>query len=386
MKKIFSIILILLSLSAAFGQDKGIESLMTRRYLSCEDIYYNVTFLIPEFYNKNEKDTLQEIITYWEKKCGNSEPLTRCKILLSIENHTFNESLYDFSIIYNLLNYGGSYLNDKIYDRNEFDSYYWQYVVTQDNLDLFTLDLAKSLLNREDLSAVEKFIVNIYAGTPDISFGVLATEDFYGTKIQQYYFEAVGRLKQAYVGHFDMGIGAWAPLDNLTAVGGHTTIVFRGGVRYKQAYADAALGFKFGRSQEIYQVQVNDSIWDTDYFFGGYVGLDVGQRFLKAGKNSFDIIGGIAYDGFSALNVTNTNSKTDVSKSINSLNLNVGLGYKYYSSPWNYYGVDVKYNFVDFQNAGGTDLDGNVITVNFMYGFFGGKNNDIRLEELGYKK
>ncbi len=86
MKHIFKILTILFFTSNVYGQIDGIENLMTRRYLSCQDIGYNAQFLIPEFYKKDSKDTLNAIIDYWEKHCGLTEEIIRCKILLAIDN------------------------------------------------------------------------------------------------------------------------------------------------------------------------------------------------------------------------------------------------------------------------------------------------------------
>jgi hypothetical protein len=183
----------------------------------------------------------------------------------------------------------------------------------------------------------------------------------------------------------DLMVGAWIPQGNLSVVGSHPFIGLRGGVKYKKLTADVSLGFKFGKAAELYQVYHNDSLWNTDHFFGGYLGLDVGFEALSISNNTFEIVGGIAYEGFDALKVDDPNSNNDISKSLNSLNLNVGIGYRYYFVDRNYFGVDIKYNFVDFQNTGATDLSGDVLSINFLYGFFGNSYKKQRLDELEYK-
>jgi len=130
---------------------------------------------------------------------------------------------------------------------------------------------------------------------------------------------------------------------------------------------------------------MNDSIWNTTHFLGVYIGLDLGYELFRFENISFNLIGGIGYDAFDALEVNETCSCETSRKSLGSLNLNIGLGNKYYIKNWNYIGVDLKYNIVDYNNPNGTDLSGNAITLNVIFGFIGGKFQDRRLQELDYK-
>ena len=116
------------------------------------------------------------------------------------------------------------------------------------------------------------------------------------------------------------------------------------------------------------------------------MGFDFGYELFSIKKNNFDLIGGIAFDGFDALSSDNSNSNNNISKSINSLNLNIGLGYKHFLNSWNYLGFDFKYNFVNYDNKNGTDLAGNTITINLIYGFMGNRYKDNILRQLDYKK
>ena len=85
MKRFKTLLLIAFISTYALGQIDNVEKLMTRKYLSCEDINYNVKFLIPSFYDKGNTDTLYSVLDYWENHCGNSEELTRCNIIFSFD-------------------------------------------------------------------------------------------------------------------------------------------------------------------------------------------------------------------------------------------------------------------------------------------------------------
>lgn len=384
MKKLTNIILFVIASNSIFGQVDNIESLMTRRYLSCQDIHYNVQYLIPEYHQKGSYDTLNAIVNYWENQCGTSEELVRCKILLAIDRGDFSEENYDSNIINYLIEYKNG-LNPIYYTYGRVYFNYNGYSYNQpDILKNFTVQLASDLLKRNNLKPIEIFFLRVYSNDLKNTFSMIMTEDFNTTLLQESYFKEVHRYKKPMLGHYDFLLGAWIPQNNLQILGSHPFLGIRGGIKYKNLIVDATLGFKFGKSLNVYQVQENDSIWDTDHFFGGYIGLDAAIEIFTIQRSSIDLIGGIAYDGFDALKVKDKNSNDDISKSINSLNLNIGLGYKYYFNKLNYIGLDVKYNFLNYKNHRGTDLGGNAFSIHLIYGFRGNRYNINRLENLDY--
>ena len=380
MKQILQILLILFFIAPIYGQVDDIESVMTRRHLSCQDIRFNVQYLIPKFYENNSKDSLHATIRFWEKLCGISEKSTRCKILLAIDERNFSESIYDYTI----LNYVVEYKNRSIQKGNYYGHNYIAYSNTPDTLNQFTVDLANKLLKRNDLKAIEKFYLRIYSNDFENTFTMLQTDEFNGTIIQDMYYKEVELYIKQVVLHVDFMGGVWIPQDNLATVGSHPFFGFRAGVRYEDIIADVVLGFKFGKSPNVYQIHARDSIWDTDRFFGAYFGFDFGLEMHRINNSSFDLIGGIAYDGFDALKVDDPNTNAEIFESLGSLSLNIGLGYKYNLDPWSYLGVDIKYNFVDIENPMGTDLSGNILTINLIYGLYGSEYNANKLEFLDY--
>ena len=306
-----------------YGQIDQIENLMTRRYLSCADIFNNVSYLIPEYYEKENKDTLQAIIAYWENRCGISEALVRCKILLSIDEGNFSENLYNDNIL-NMLR-DEKIINTRNLFRNYWDDYSYDGLLTK-----FTTALAQKLLETKEVSAIEKFFLNVYANdfTPD--FQILESDDFNGTRIKELYIQEKKACNQTMYFNGELMAGVWIPQGNLTVIGAHPFLGVRPGLKYKKMIASLTLGFKFIESRNKYQVFADNVIWDTNHFFGGYIGLDIDYELFRLKKNSIGVIGGIALDGFDTLNDKKDSSKNKVSKSVNSLNLNIGLGYKFH--------------------------------------------------------
>ena len=375
MKRIIKSFLLLVISFQMYGQMEDIESLMTRRYLSCIDIMYNVSYLIPEYYEKGNKDTLQAIMTYWEDHCGMSEEFVRCKIILSIDDGTFNESLYEDNILRMLREYerNNTLYNDKIVNWNYYYGGHYgnNYFV---HLNKFTVELSKTLLETKKLLAVERFFLRIYANDFDQPLlKMLESDELNGTRIKELYLQEKKVRENAMYFHNDWMLGVWIPQGNLDILGVHSFFGYRPGVKYKKIIADLAFGLKFGKTPNTYQVYKNGIIWDTKHFFGGYIGLDAGYELFRLKNNGINLIGGIAWDGFDVLNEKVENSKDNkITKTINSLNMNIGLGYKFHfkNRGYNqrYLGLDIKYNFVNYKNPNGTNLDGNTFTVNLILG------------------
>ena len=67
MKKVFLFLLLSINMTA-FAQD--FDNLMTQRYLTCNDISVNCISLFMDYYSENKLDTANNLLKYWENKCG----------------------------------------------------------------------------------------------------------------------------------------------------------------------------------------------------------------------------------------------------------------------------------------------------------------------------
>jgi len=93
-------------------------------------------------------------------------------------------------------------------------------------------------------------------------------------------------------------------------------------------------------------------------------------------------VGGIGYDGFEAIS-ENVDAGV-ASKSINSLNINLGAGYRYYyKGDGRYLSLQPRINTVNYANKRGSDLSGNTISIRLIWGFSSNEGRDRQLERLG---
>jgi hypothetical protein len=388
MKKIILLFFLFVFKSFLYSQT-GIDKLITEKAPNCEDIAYNCSQLIEKYYISNNIDSLKLVIDYWEKKCGLSEPILRTKILLSIKENNFTESLYDSTVYDYIRKY-----KDRIECKQPTETYfyykiYFSFVQINGAFDKFTTRLANELKNSQNENKIEFLFCKLYSGYPNEFFEGIQNKDKYnGTKLKEYYYKLIDKYINLPEFHWSLYSGIWIPLDNAKILGNHPLLGFEAGSKCKKFSYNISINLKFGRTANEYLIVLKDSIRKTNYFLGGYIGFDVERELLKIRNNEIEIRLGIAYDGFSTLQV-NTNDKNpdnDEGRSINSLNLNAGISYKHNFKNNKYIGIRGKYNFVQYKNTGGTNLSGNTITIELVYGGFTNYQKQYNLKALNYNK
>lgn len=361
------------------AQKIDVDRLMSRHIPNCEDITLNCMLLVPAYYNHNQTDTLNALLDYWETNCHISEPLLRIKILLAIKNNVFSESLYPCSV----LDFIDQYRSDVSYLGSSRNN--WYHVAGTIGFYNFTRKLAGELKSKP-LSPLESFFADLYSDNFNGIFLRLKGKEFAGTLLQHCYLSTIRECDRKSEGHWALYVGAWYPFDNLNLVGIHPVIGGKLGIKYRRLILDLSVNIKFVNSANSYQVFKNDSLWDTRYFFGAYIGIDAGFEVLRHKKHEIDLIGGLGYEGFDALKNQNSNSSDKVSVSLSSLNLNFGLGYRFYLSSTTYIGLQGRYNFVNFLNHKGTNLSGNTMEFYILIGNSGNNYKSTHLRMLDVTK
>jgi hypothetical protein len=387
MKKLIALMLLLTFMKISYAQE-GIERQMTGKAPNCEDIAFNCSQLVEKYYNSSNIDSVKAILAYWEDKCGLSEPVFRMNILLAIREGKFSESLYDSTVIDHIGRF-----SDRVKCTDPVDSYlyfqiYFSYVQIKGSFDKLTGQIAENLLGSLDENSLEYLFCKLYAGNADYFYNELQSKDKYnGTKLKEYYFTLVNESLKLYEFNIAFYSGVWIPFSSANTLGVHPIIGLDAGCKYRKFIFNLSMYLKFAKTPNDYTVVAEDSLWTTDYFFGGYVGLDIEREIIKFGNNEIDFLIGVGYDGFGALDysLADASDENDVGKNINSLNINTGLGYRYNFKGHSYLGIRGKYNFVNYKNTGGTDLSGNTASIVLVIGGFSNNKKYSGLKALNYK-
>lgn len=357
---------------------------------SCSQIFRSSIQLLPEFYQKGEVDSALLFIDYWEYHCGVSELSNRAKILFSISGSHATD-LRSLNLM-QLITLGGKDLKMNMLAPNTFSYLVYLNGIFPENytnefvqdFNSFTTYLADSLYQAGRYGDdFEKDLLDFYRGNYENLWSGLRNNAYGDEDIQTFYNNTIDdALKRRPEFSYSFLTGIWVPNGNASLFGVKPELGFQMGAKINRVMMDVVMAFKFTNSRESYQVFNQDSLFESRGFFGGYIGFETGFVFSRNLRNEWYALGGIAYDGMDLLNFDEDDEYSNVS--INSLNLNLGIGYRHFYSASNYIGLRGQYHFVDYQNPGGRDISGNTTTLRLLWGFSGNAAKTYLLPRMYY--
>jgi hypothetical protein len=372
----------------AFSQSEP-DTLLKEEPLDCEIVAYNSTSLIMYFYTIHDFDSIEIVLNNWESYFGISEPIVRTRILFSILENRFSESMYDSTIVDYVLNYERRMDTTSTLSLYKNYKYYFGCVPIRGDYDYFTQSIADTLLQRIFDDPMELFFSELYANVLNDAVKELQLDTIYdNTEFRSYYDEKVEPWRQKADLNLNFFTGAWIPSGNAALLGNHPLLGMQVGAHTPKMTYNLTMAFRLFKSKNEYKILRDGNIETTDKFFGGYFGLDIEREILKWRKNEFELLAGIGYDAIASVleDTEDDDPNNDVGHTINSLNTNFGLGYRHYLSDKTYIGLQGKYNIMNYANKGGTDLSGDILTISLFYGGFINHQKDFELNELRYVK
>jgi hypothetical protein len=386
MNRALLFVLLLIS-TTAFAQRNIDQELMVQTP-NCENVAFNSSRLIEHYFGQKNYDSINVVFNRWEEFCGTTEPLFRLKVLHQIQIGKYSEDWMDKEYLMNFiylyldrLDYSKQPNAKLIYERYKIP---FGYITFNSPFDDLTVIWANSLLEHDNLLPVERAFCLLYSNQTEAFWKMMKNKQLSGTKLQEEYALQVGKTKKMVEGNFGFMTGLMLPFSNLKDVVGVKPIFgFQFGLKQNKLQYDLTMLLRSGKTKQEYLIIYQGEPKMTDYYFGGYVGLDVDYELWKNKKKEFDLLTGIAYDGFDA--VESDTEKNIKGKSINSLNLNLGLGFRFYGKGMNYWGVQTKYNIVNYINKQGTDFSGDYISLIVSYNFFGNIRKRSMMERLQMK-
>lgn len=386
MKGIKNTLLTLIAIVAAFCanaqvNEKIVESMMTKRVLTCKDISLNAMFLIPKLYEQQKYDTLESLMNYWNHNCGIDEHLAAFIILYNIDRGTFkeefqnlgknplagsrsaNEQFYRDNIIYFLDRYNKHYYEGEHSANVTYDEYAAQSFYIQ-----FLSSMAKTLNRRSLPTATERYLTAFYAKPTKDMLKKIGDSTYDGSRLQEAY------KKQSFYGGFviETGVGVWIPNGALANVGNHPYWGFAiGGCRSK-TYFTVSTQFRFGQAPNAHNVLDGDTLRTVRDYSAFYSGINYGYMFLRRKSHELSAALGVSTEAMALLD----NPASTKTTSCFSFGANAGLGYKVFLTHKrkgllandSYLNLEVKYHMLDYINKGGTDMTGHAVTVGLSYG------------------
>lgn len=357
---------LLLPVPRGQAQEIDINQLIDGQRFSCEKIALALTGAIQEFHRDNASDSLFSLMDFWQHYCEGPEPLVRFRILYTIETNTFSDDWYPDNILDLLHDY------EQMVTAHEDGPWYYDYFdreffLVDEDFSRFTRDLAGQLTQYTDLQPVERFFADFYAHNFRKAYNTLELGTLKGTRVDSLYRARQHRVLTARKRHLGAYLGAWSPRGNLSTLGIHPQIGFFAGSAHKSTVFKFNFLLGFGNSANPYQVVANNALFTSEHYLSLHMGVDGGYKVLRTPSSAFIASAGLAFEGFESL-TAGQQEQYETSVFIGSFNLNFGLQYRFMAYDGSFIGLQAKYHFVNYQNPGGTDFSGNVITFGLLFG------------------
>jgi len=351
----------------------------------CWEMSANVYQSAPDFFYNDHPDSLLGLLLDWEDTCGESEPLLRMKILASIWDGAFEETIYDSRIIDAIIWRYDDKRMKKVSGNVDPDLASGGIAGPPDfafgigSFDAFTTELADQLLPHVTSRTVEEFFCLFYSGKVDLAYELLHGNALAGSDLRWYFQRELSSLSQKEARPvFALTGGYWQPSGELLRVGNHAQWGMIVGLRQDRWIGRLIGEIRPGRTDYPYYVD-NDGIEGmSNRFDNVYLGLEVGRELISYGPHRVDVFAGLGFDGIKPF--------WEEDLVLGTINANAGFGYRVFlgrNHNW-IAGVDYRFEVIGTRNNGGTDLSGKArsVRVSFGYSFDSGKGR--RLAGMGY--
>lgn len=394
----FSATIILLSLAAGAAQAQSgtspedttaMKKILTKvRRSDCQDYVANALCLIPRYHEEGKFDSVTEVIDFISKRCD-ARRFESYRLLRKIQTSGLAPDWCDSGIVREIISGEPDYKlawNEITYTTcGDYDSFVAKYA----------FDLKRSL----DTASVAYAIATYYAFGRGSSFGafyvfgrdsvldLLARGNYPGSCLQTRYDSVVDDMlekRRSLANNRSINVGMWIPTGNLQTLGAKPEIGAQIGRRYRRFGGDITALFRFLDAKHEYLVEHNDSLYRTDNFLGIYLGGGPVLRAHSSWSTSFEIFSEAGWGGIMALAADDIKAKN--ADYMNSFNCNIGLTLRKYFGAFHtqYIGIQARYNIVDFDTNGGTNLSGDAVSINFIWGSMGHWWIDNELKDMRY--
>jgi hypothetical protein len=371
---LFSLFTLSCSVNFLFAQT--IEEQMTKSHASCKSMFMNAMDVLPTLYKERSFDSLSEAVDIWERSCGDMPQVKITRILLNMEQSKFDFSRdIDVSAMNMLNDYATSFPSEhKMQDAafyNETEVIFFR----------FSAAWSKLLLENKKLDKNEQLICRILNGEiknpeKEIKQNAGTYPEF--AALLEENFESKRRQTQADIA---IGAGVWLPTNNLSTLGVHPSFTFQIGVKDMRNQLDLTIQLRYLYSQNPYAVKKDEQLDSTDYYLGYYVGLDYVYYLVAKKRFDFGVQAGMGYDAFDFAPEPYDYYYYDPyytsHVTIGSFNANAGLRFNYYFSHSFYVGLLGRYNGINYSTHGGSNLSGDAVSIDLIFGFSGSKSKNF---------
>lgn len=369
---------------ASFGQlDESLIKRINQNVPDCNDVAINSQRIISQFYLGGDLDSAEAVLEYWEENCQPTDEMIFGRMLFDIAGDRFQADEYQ-NLLDILLAYKSIQDYIEIYNTIGVSAHPSRATMLKANSEFysFTKSYAKRLLEGgEKREKMDSDILKFFSGNYETITNGLKQNEYDG-RVQRDYNQLISDLVYNDYYFFTLYGGMWSPTGNLSKLGNKPEFGFSFGGFDGRYGAELILGFRFVDSPVDYSIREEDSIYSDNHFSSVTIGVQGYYSFLKTLRHDLSFTTGIAYD---EITLVPTDEEKDIENvSTGSLNVNLGLQYRYYFDFKDYFGIDVRYSVLDFSNDINNELRGHAVSLRLIYGFTSSDRKRQQLRRLGY--
>ncbi|MCB2230025.1 hypothetical protein KQH82_04860 [bacterium] len=382
---VVSLILCLAAVSVSAQSQTDLKALLSPpRPDSCRDYIRNAHQLIPPWYDQGKLDSVRLVIEFVEQECETSS-FDRLKTLLAIESGEFETDLCDSALIDHVLH---GYYHRSGRSPDWLTLLIWGERIPLSDTTAYSRlvdSLTARLIRETDSTSAAYVVLMDFTGDYDYIRKRLHRGAYPGTCLQEAYNREIAYwLERRYRGRIHLAAltGIWMPQHAASVLGNKAELGFKIGWRGERLGTEGTVIFRFLDAKREYVVRQDGKEDRGRSFFGGYVGADLAYEAIRSETYALALIGGIGLDGFGH---GSSKDDDDNTSGVNSLNLNIGAEYRLACNRTRtrYVGVQGRYNVVNYATGGRTDLSGNAVSLELIYGGLGNTASS-RLDRLKY--
>lgn len=359
------------------------DLLTTRRVSECDDYIFNAQRFIPDYHRKEQFDSVDLVIDYVSEHCS-TNPFETYLLLRDMLMGAFPPDWCDDELAGNILM--RRYMS--------LDCFHMSGLVG--SFEIFSADtsyrgfvhaLAVDAAAVSDTASFSHAAAVFLSGDQPRVITNLSHGQYRGTCLQNVYdrrLDSLVRQRENFVTNWSVNGGVWIPQGPIEVLGTKAELGGQAGLRTGRFGADASLLFRFIDTDKPWSASHNGRLYETKYFHSIYIGLEPNFTVYSGLGSRLELFAGGGWDGL--LGLTADVIDEEYGDYQNSYNINFGLTQRFfYGTRRNWYlGVQARYNIVDYDTDGGTDISGNTISVNLIWGCMGHGWVDDELEWLGY--
>lgn len=372
MKVLLFVSLCLVS-SLMLAQSDFDELILTKPFISCENVGYQAQGIMEDFYHQGKIDSLAMFVDYWGNKCGYFESLIRLQTVLHIREGSLDSEQIDNGWISELMQY-----KDQEHRNLRYPYYrrYYRSDVGYEFLNKLTRDIARETeTTDEDLALILEFYAE---EEPTFANIRNASEQ---SLLKKHYDREVKRMTWYPEFHAAITLGMVDYTDNLDFIGRRPNVGFIMGAKQLRHTYDVVFGARIGSSKREYSFQYEDTLITHDKWTGLYLGAEYTFDVIRTSRVDVGLSGGIGLEDFIAIGTDNDYGEDG--KTFHSLNKNAGLVIRVKQlEGGGYAGVQVRYNWTNFKTRQPLQLDGEYLEVRFIVGSISSYFRKSRLETL----